>query len=92
MLVQSGSLVYKEAESKILLTPWSKFQRETLTMDAAGSDVTLDKGAIRLVEAQQARGVDMLPEKRLDFAADEMRMDLNEKGSFSTSPGRTTPN
>src|SRR5205814_2914113 len=50
MQVQAGSLVYKEQESKVYMSPWSKLVRDTLTMDGADSVVTLDEGVIQRVE------------------------------------------
>jgi lipopolysaccharide export system protein LptA len=80
MHVQAGSLVYKEAESKVLLSPWSKFQRNTLTMEAADSLITLEDGVIRLVESQKARGTETQEKRNLAFAADDLRLNLNEQG------------
>ena len=56
MEIEAGSLVYKEAESKVWLLDWSKFKRATLSMEAGPAVVTLEKGAIRHVEAATARG------------------------------------
>ncbi|MEJ7606876.1 MAG: LptA/OstA family protein [Bryobacteraceae bacterium] len=87
MQVDSGSLIYKVSEAKILLGPWSKFHRQTLTMEAAASVVTVDKGAIRFVESQQAKGIDAHPDRKLEFAAGQMNMLLNEKGVVRTITG-----
>ena len=40
MEIQAGALIYKEAESKVWLLDWSKFKRETLSMEAGPSIVT----------------------------------------------------
>lgn len=87
MQVEAGSLIYKEAESKILLLPWSKFKRDTLEMTAGPSVVTLNKGIIQLVETQQARGIDNMPERRIEYAADGMRMNFSEKGIVQSIVG-----
>ena len=57
----SRSLIYKEAESKVWLLDWSKFKRATLSMDAGPAIVTIEKGAIRHVEAANAKGEDIQP-------------------------------
>jgi lipopolysaccharide export system protein LptA len=80
MEVEAGSLAYRESESKILLTPWSKFKRGTLSMEAAGSVVTLKDGYIELVEALSAKGVDAAPDRQVEYAAEELRLRFNENG------------
>jgi lipopolysaccharide export system protein LptA len=87
MEVQAGSLVYHEAESKIFLTPWTKFKRGTLAVEAAGTVVTLVDGAIQHIEAQQARGVETQPKRQLEFAADGLRMRFNAEGEVENLIG-----
>jgi lipopolysaccharide export system protein LptA len=102
MDIEAGSLVYHESESKILLTPWAKFKRDTLGMEAGNSIVTLVNGNVQHIEALQARGTDVQPKRQLQFAADELRMSFNAKGAVegitgehnaklvSTAPGSQT--
>ena len=52
MKVEAGALVYKEKEQKVLLSPWSRLKRDSLTLDAADSTVFLNEGVIQLVDAQ----------------------------------------
>ena len=87
MEVESGSLSYKEGESKIILLPWSKFKRDTLSMEAAGSVVSLNKGVIQLVEAQAAHGMDVMPSRQLQYAADNLRMNFDDKGTVQAIVG-----
>lgn len=75
MEVESGEAVYLEKESKVLLRPWAKMKRDNMTLNAAGpSVVTLDKGEIKLVDAEKASGSDTLPKRKLDYAADKLQM------------------
>ena len=87
MHVEAGTLVYKERESKVLLSPWSRLKRDTLTMDAADSIVFLNEGVIQLVDAQNAHGVDLDPNRKLDYAADQLRMNFDEDGIVKTITG-----
>ena len=87
MKVEAGALVYKEKESKVLLSPWSRLKRDTLTLDAADSTVFLNDGVIQLVEARNAHGVDLDPKRRLDYAADQLLMNFDEDGIIRTITG-----
>jgi lipopolysaccharide export system protein LptA len=79
MRVEAGALSYKETESKIYLKPWSRLTRETLTLNAATSVVTLVEGEIDLVEADNAKGEDKQPKKVLEYAADHLIMRFADK-------------
>jgi lipopolysaccharide export system protein LptA len=72
MEIETGNLIYRESESKVLLTPWSTFRRATLSLKAAGSVVTLNDGSIELVEALNAQGVDKQPSREVEYAADQL--------------------
>ncbi len=87
MQVEAGTLVYKEKESKVFLSPWSRLKRDTLTLDAADSTVFLNEGVIQLVDAQKAHGVDLDPKRKLDYAADQLRMNFDEDGIVKTITG-----
>ena len=51
MKIEAASAVYKELESKVYLSPWSKLTRDTLTMSGGAAVVTLVDQRIQLVEA-----------------------------------------
>ncbi|NUN03508.1 MAG: LPS export ABC transporter periplasmic protein LptC, partial [Bryobacteraceae bacterium] len=68
MKVEAGELVYKEAESKVYLSPWSRLTRGEMLLEAANSMVTLEDGAIRMVDAQEARGHDKYPSRQIEYA------------------------
>ena len=78
MKVQSAEVTYKERESKVLLSPWTKFVRDTLSMDAGPAVVTLDNGVIKLIETTNAKGCDQRPGRNLEFAADQLTMDFDD--------------
>src|SRR2546430_14494851 len=71
MKLEAGQLLYKELDSKILLSPWARLRRgDTSSMEGGDTVVTLKKDAIQLVEAQKAKGVDLDPKRRLEYEAD----------------------
>jgi lipopolysaccharide export system protein LptA len=80
MRIEAGELVYKEAEGKVLLMPWSKFSRDTLSMTGGSAEITLENGNIRLVSAGAAKGVDQRDGRRTEFAADQLEMIFRDGG------------
>jgi lipopolysaccharide export system protein LptA len=87
MHVESGQLKYREDEEKIYLSPWSKLIRETLTLNARSSIVTLRKGELELVEADNARGEDKQPKRNLDYAADKLFLRFAEGNTINRIEG-----
>lgn len=53
MHIEAGDLVYKEAEEKIYLTPWSKMQRQSTVIQAKASVITLEED---YAESQDGKG------------------------------------
>jgi lipopolysaccharide export system protein LptA len=105
MQLESGELLYKESESKVYLLPWAKLTRQGMVLETAGAVVSIEDGAIRLVEAQAAKGSDQEPRRRLDYQAQNLTMWFNPDGVMeklrgdqkarlvSTTPdGQTTVN
>ncbi len=81
MKVQTGDLVYFEREGKVALTPWAKMQRGAMNVEGGPSYVTLVEGDVRVVEAQNARGVQDEEGRKVEYAADHLTMlfdDLRE--------------
>ena len=74
MHIEAGEAFYKERESKIILLPWSKLTRDTLHMEAAMSVVTLDNGNVQLAEVQSGHGVKEDPDRKVEFAADNLTL------------------
>lgn len=87
MTVQAGELRYKEQESKVYLAPWSKLVRGTLTLNAADSVVTLKDDAIDIVDAQKAQGGDVQPQRKIDYAADQLHMQFSDEGEVKRIEG-----
>lgn len=80
MEVESEEVRYREQESKVFLSPWSKMRKQDFSLDAAASEVSLEKGVIRHVLAQEARGKDRTPKRQVDYAAKILNIDFNAGG------------
>jgi len=84
MHVESGHALYKEKEAQILLEPWTKLSRDTLTMEAGPATLMLKAGRIDTVETTNAKGVKVQPQKKLEFEAKQLKMNLTPKGQVSS--------
>lgn len=80
MQLESGELIYKESESKVFLLPWARLKREAMVLETGGAVVSIEDGAIRLVEAQAAKGSNQEPGRRLDYQARGLTMWFNPDG------------
>jgi lipopolysaccharide export system protein LptA len=80
MKLEAGELIYKEAASVIWLVPWARLTRENAVIDAGNTIVTLKDGAIHLVDAQKARGIDKYPNRQLEYSADQLWVSFSEQG------------
>lgn len=87
MTVEAGQLVYKEDHSKVYLSPWSRLTRETLSLEAGNSTVTLEDGAIRVVDAVDARGSDRYPARRIEYAANHLILNFTPEGEMEKIVG-----
>jgi len=83
MKIEAGNAVYKELESKVYLSPWSKMTRDTLTMQGGAAVVTLADQRLQLVDAQSAKGVDDRPGRRVEFSADHLVTNFDDDGVIS---------
>ena len=75
--IEAGEALYAEKESGVQLLQWSKLKRDTLTMDAGPANINLVKGEVQEVVTEAARGVQEEPGRKLEFAADHLRMEFN---------------
>jgi lipopolysaccharide export system protein LptA len=103
MHAEAGEALYRERESKVVLSPWSKLTRDTLHLDAAVSVVLLEDGEIKNAQVQSAKGVQDDPGRKVEFAADRLDLsfadamvidniagDQNARLVSTTDSGRTT--
>jgi lipopolysaccharide export system protein LptA len=90
MKIEAGELTYKEAESVVWLNGGARLTRQNTVVNAAKSVVQLQAdGVIRQVDAVQARGVDEYPKRKLQYAADELRVNYSEQGEVERVSGKT---
>ena len=87
MKVAAGEVTYKERESKVLLSPWSKLTRDTMQLNAGPAVVTLVDGSIKLVETQNAVGSDQRPGRNLDYSAKQLRLDFDDNSQIQKITG-----
>ncbi len=82
MHIESGDLVYKEAEQKIYLSPWSKMQRQTTVIQAQNSVVTLQDGVLHQIDAEHPVGTDDRDDRHTDYSAEKMTALFDEDGNL----------
>ena len=85
MKLEAGELTYNEGVDTIWLMPWARLTRrrshqENSVIESGNAVVTLKDGAIRLVEAQKAKGIDTYPERRLEYSADQLAVSYTPAG------------
>ncbi|MCP5111513.1 MAG: LPS export ABC transporter periplasmic protein LptC, partial [bacterium] len=88
MRVEAGELVYKEDASIVYLSPWSRLKRGALTLEAANSAVIIEEGAIRVVDAHEARGGSLHNGRELEYSADFLTMRFAATGEMEQIVGR----
>jgi lipopolysaccharide export system protein LptA len=87
MKIEGGQVSYSEKESKVMLSPWSRLTRDTLTLNAGPAVVTLDHGQIKKVETEQAHGTDQRPQRNLEYAARYLTIDFNDDNQIQKITG-----
>lgn len=87
MKIETGDLVYFEKDQKVALSPWARLARGTLKTEGGLSYVTLENGIIRVVESQNAHGVQDDPGRKVEYAADHMFLQFNEEGQVNKVTG-----
>jgi lipopolysaccharide export system protein LptA len=88
MKIEAGELIYKEAAATIWLNQWSRLTRQNTLVNAGSSVVQLQDGVIRQVDAVKAEGTDEYPRRKLQYAADELRVTYNDDGEVEHVQGR----
>jgi lipopolysaccharide export system protein LptA len=87
MKVEAGDLIYKEREAKVYLGQWSRFTRDTMTLNAGPAVVKLADGLIQQVDTEKAQGVDARPGRNLTYAADALILNLDDDGQIQKITG-----
>jgi lipopolysaccharide export system protein LptA len=82
MHIETQDLVYNELEQKIYLSPWSKMQRQTTTIQGLNSVVTLQDGVLHQIDSDHAFGIDDREGRRTDYSADKMTALFDDDGNL----------
>jgi lipopolysaccharide export system protein LptA len=88
MHVEAGDAIYKEKEQKVLLSPWSKLQRQTTMITAKNSLVTLEDGVLHQIDSDCATGTDEREDKQTSYSADKMTALFDENGALVNIVGQ----
>ncbi len=83
MKVETSEVHYNERTAKVLLSPWSKLSRDTMSINAGPATVTLNSGLIKLVETTQAHGTDQRPGRNLEYGANQLALDFNDNNQIT---------
>jgi lipopolysaccharide export system protein LptA len=87
MHVEAGDLIYNEAEQKIYLSPWSKLQRQTMTIQAQKSLVTLVDRKVHQIDSDQPTGTDDRKGRHVEYSADQMTAHFDDEGNMTEVVG-----
>jgi len=88
MKIQAGEVTYKEAESRIWLNEWARLTRENTVVNAASAIVQLRDNVLQQIDAVKAQGTDEYPKRKLEYAADEVRVTYNDQGEVDHVSGK----
>jgi lipopolysaccharide export system protein LptA len=97
MLIEAGSLEYRESENQILLKPWGRMTRENTVVEGDNPVIHLrDDGfgnkILRNIETTKAHGTDNYPNRKLQYAADHLWMSFDEDGQVQRITGQDNAN
>jgi len=87
MKIETGELTYKEAQSVIWLSPWSRLTRDQTVVNAGASIVNMKDRIIQSIDSQQAHGVDTNPKRQLDYSADGLHVAYSDEGEVQKITG-----
>jgi lipopolysaccharide export system protein LptA len=80
--IETADLVYNEGEQKVYLSPWSKLQRQSTTIQAQNAIVLLQDGRLHQVDAEHPVGTDDREGRHTDYSADHMTGFFDEDGNL----------
>jgi lipopolysaccharide export system protein LptA len=93
MKIESGSVVYRENLAAIWLSPWARMTRDNTIVEGGDTVILLQPGEgathhIHRIESQNGHGTDAYPNRHLQYAADRLFVDYNEKGEVDKITGQ----
>jgi len=87
MHVEAGELLYNEAEQKVYLSPWARMKRDTVTLEAGNTLVTLVDGHLHQIDSESGRGTEIQDQRKIDFSADKLTSFFNDDGAMTSMVG-----
>jgi lipopolysaccharide export system protein LptA len=87
MHFEAGEAFYREKESKVILIPWSKMTRGTLTMAGDMTVVTLEDQEVRSAMVNAGHGVRDEGDRKTEFGADRLDLHFAEGMKVDTIAG-----
>lgn len=95
MHIEAASLTYHEDASEILLNPWGRMSRADTVVEGENVEIHLkeigtEPGAKRVissVHALHAHGTDTYPNRKLQYAADDLQIDCDDDGEIRRITG-----
>ncbi len=82
MHVETDDLVYKEAEGKVYLSPWSRMTRQSTKIEARNTLVILQDGRLHRIEGDHGVGADEREDRHTGYSADKMTALFDEDGNL----------
>ncbi len=94
MEIEAGRLEYREKDSQILLTPWGRLKRDSMVVEGENVTIQLQEDSehhksIAKIDATKAHGTDAYPNRKLQYAADQLWIDFDEDGVIRKITGQT---
>jgi lipopolysaccharide export system protein LptA len=87
MHIEAGEAYYREKESKVILVPWSKMQRDTLTMEGGMTVVILEDSEVRQAVTIAGHGIRTDDDRKTEFGADRLDMHFQSGMKVDTISG-----
>lgn len=87
MHIRAGELHYYEAEQKIELRPWCRLERGEQGVEAVSSTIYLDKGDLKRVDAQQAKGWQNRPGREMQFSGAAVEVHFTPERTVGSAAG-----
>src|SRR5579862_558630 len=85
--IEASELWYHEATSEIWMKPWGRLTRQNTVVEGYDSVIHLQDKKIKQVETNRAHGSDDYPNRKLQYAADNVLVDFNDEGEVQTIHG-----
>jgi lipopolysaccharide export system protein LptA len=87
MHIETQDLLYKEAEQKVYLSPWARLKRDTMTVDAKNTLVTIQDKVLHQIDADFGSGVQLQGARKTEFSADKLITFFDEDGAITNIVG-----